>query len=205
VTERRAPGLRRAALILLALAPTAARAEPSGEGGLPQKAFMLQMQLGGSQAIPLYSTQGALQVAGFSVMPALVIGARLANRVDFGVGLSFVRFSTDTTALNVLTFAPTVAVDVVKAKDNKVDLYLKLGLPLGPVIVTQGPVTDKGFGVGFQLGVGARYALHPMFAIGMEGGATGQFVNPQRGTQGNGFANFYGALTGTFFYGSRAK
>jgi hypothetical protein len=60
--------------------------------------------------------------------------------------------------------------------------------------------SSNSFILGFDLGLGMRYAVHRMFAIGLEGGAAGLFIEPQDPSP-VGVTIFYAVLVGTFYYG----
>ena len=63
--------------------------------------------------------------------------------------------------------------------------------------------TTVHFVAGYDVALGVRWAPHPMFALGLEGGLFGLFadVTPNgQPTQRVGITAVYGALAGTFFY-----
>jgi hypothetical protein len=199
--------LTKMVLVLALCAPAVAFAE--GEG-LPRSAFLVEMRLGAGAPVGL----GGITPGGsFSAVPSLLVGARLLDRIQLGLGISFLRLSNSGGALgggasdlNVVTFAPSFSGDVVKSHDNRVALYLKAGLPLGPVIrcptggLGAGSRCDNSFAIGFDFGVGARYSVHRMFAAGLEAGVQGSFIDPQRNDT-TGAVTFYGALVGSFYAG----
>jgi hypothetical protein len=189
------------ALVSAVLAPAAASAQ---EARMPRNSFLLEFRVGGAAPISF----GALTLGGgFTAVPSLLAGVRLVDRFHLGLGFSFMRL--DNTGgggigggadLNIVTFAPTFAVDLIKSHDNRVAMYLKAGLPVGPIITCPngtGPC-DNGFAVGFDLALGGRYAVHRMLSLGIEAGASGSFINPQRNSN-TGVVSFYGALVGTFY------
>lgn len=187
-------------LVAALLAPAAASAQ---ETRMPRNSFLLEMRVGGAQAI---SFGGLTLSGGFTAVPSLLVGVRLVDRFHLGLGFSFMRldnggggggFGAD---LNIVTFAPTFAVDLVKSHDNRLALYLKAAVAVGPIITCpNGPgPCDNGFAVGFDFALGTRYAVHRMLALGIEAGAAGSFINPQRNSN-SGIVSFYGALVGTFY------
>ena len=183
-----------AVVFAAALLPSAAGAE-----GFPANSFAIELRLAGGTGI-------AGLIGNFLAVPSLTFGGRIADRVQVGLGFSFFRSSTaaggtaTTTDNNVVNFAPTVSVDAFKSNDNRAAFYIKFALPLGPVITCVGNLPcDNGFAVGFDLALGARYAVHRIFAVGLEAGTAGSYINPQRqGT--NGVVYFYGALVGTVYF-----
>ncbi len=188
MTARRAPALV-AALVLaaLVLAPSLARAQ------MPRTAFDADARLG-----------AGLIIGGTSAVvaqPSLTLGARLIDRLQVGVGVGFYRVSSpgggpNGTNQTTFTFAPTIAVDLLKAHDDKAAWYAKAALPMGAE-VTQ---PRNFFVLGYDLALGARYCPHPNFAVALEGGVTGIFVDPA-GNGGFGVTTVYGALVGTFYWG----
>jgi hypothetical protein len=176
--------------LVAALAGSARGAE--GERGLPRNGFWLEARLaaatviagGGNTALPVYQ-------------PGLTVGGRLAGRLNLGLGFAFFRLASNNTTATTFIFQPTAEVDLVKAADDRVMLYLKGGLPVGAVVQSAGRTLLV---VGYDVGLGVRYAPHPMFAVGVEGGVLGVFSDPGANT-GLGVQSIYGALTGSFFYG----
>ncbi len=180
-------------------APFAARAEKV-EQSMPDNAFLFEARLGGGSPLVVLGA-GAFNTS-ITATPSLLLGARLIDRLHVGLGFSFTRLSGGGSDSNAVTFAPTVGADLIKSRDDRVAFYLKVGLPLGPIITCpQGPgKCDNGFGVGFDFALGVRYALHRMFALGLEAGAAGTFLNPQRNNT-IGIVTFYGNLVASFMYG----
>jgi hypothetical protein len=184
--------------LALLLVPTLARAQ------MPSLAFMTEARIGGGA--------GVIGGGGGGASASLTFGARLADRLQVGVGFGLFRYSTpgvnigpnninnDTTTF---TLNPTVAVDILKAKDNKVAWYGKIALPLGARVTpnANNPNTNNTvFVIGYDLGLGARYCPHPNFAFGAEAGLTGLFIDPS-GNTGSGTTAVYGAVVGTFYWG----
>jgi hypothetical protein len=194
--------------ILLALALVGAVAEPAhaqkSENGMPDLAFLFEARFAFATTVAttgLFGGTGQL----FAVVPALLIGARLLDRIHVGLGFSFWRLSVVSLNNhdddNVITFAPTIAADIFKASDNRVAFYGKLAIPLGPVVhCTTGTPCDDNFGVGVDIAFGVRYAAHRNFAIGVEAGFAGAAIGPQRDNTVSEW-NFYGGLVGSFFSG----
>jgi hypothetical protein len=185
------PKLAPLALAFTAFALTVGHVAPAraDENGMPKTAFLFEARIGGSVA--------------FGVTAGLLVGARIIDRLHLGLGFALVRTdSTGAGSNNRVNFAPTVAVDIVKAHDNRVAFYGKFALPVGPLIACPpgNGACDTGLTVGFDFGLGVRYAFHRMFALGMEAGAVGAFDNPQRDNHAS-TVTFYGALVGTFWYG----
>ncbi|MCU1277993.1 MAG: hypothetical protein JWM53_1539 [bacterium] len=156
-------------------------------------------------ALAVDARLGAGMVVGGSsavvAVPSLTIGARLVDRVQLGLGVGLYRISSpgggpNGTNQTTFTFAPTIEVDLLKAKDNKAAWYAKGALPMGAE-VTQ---PRNFFVLGYDLALGARYCPHPNFAAALEGGVIGIFVDPN-GNGGFGVTTVYGALVGTFYWG----
>jgi hypothetical protein len=182
--------IRRSTLVLFILGVAAAPARASE--GMPRNGFWLEARfaagtvlVGTNNALPLYQ-------------PSLTVGGRLAGRVNLGLGFSFFRLASGNNATSTFVRLPTVQVDIVKAHDDRVAMYGKAGLPLGAQIITN---NRDLLVVGYDLALGVRYAPHPMFAFGVEGGVLGVFSDPGPNSVGAGVQSIYGAFTGSFFYG----
>jgi hypothetical protein len=184
---------------LLAGTPALAQSQPEG---MPNNAFLFEARLG--VATPLVFINTGFGMANFESVtptPSLLVGARLAGRIHVGLGFSFARFSQPGASNNIVSFVPTFAIDMIKSHDDRVAFYGKLGLPLGPIVdCNNGAPCDTGFGIGFDIALGARYAFHRMFALGLEAGVDGTFENPQRDNT-VGLVGFYGTLVASFFAG----
>ena len=171
----------------LVLAPSVARAQ------MPANAFDVDARFG-----------AGLVVGGTSAVvaqPSLTVGARVIDWLQLGIGFGLYRISSpgggpNGTNSTTFTVAPTIAVDLLKAHDNKVAWYVKGALPMGAE-VTQ---PRNFFVIGYDVALGTRFCPHPNFAIGIEGGVTGVFVDPT-GNGGFGVTTVYGALVGTFYWG----
>ncbi|MGZ3405631.1 MAG: hypothetical protein ACXVAN_04245 [Polyangia bacterium] len=168
---------------------------------LPQLA---RAQMPAHAALAVDARLGAgIVVGGTSAVvavPSLTLGARLADRVQVGLGVGLYRVSSpgggpNGTNQTTFTFAPTVEVDLLKAKDNKAAWYAKGALPMGAEITQP----RNFFVLGYDVALGARYCPHPNFAAALEGGVIGIFVDP-RGNGGFGVTTVYGALVGTFYW-----
>ena len=171
----------------LVLAPMVARAQ------MPRTALAVDARLGAG-----FIVGGTSAVV---AQPSLVIGARLVDRIQLGLGVGFYRLSSpgggpNGTNQSTFTFAPTFEVDILKAHDNKAAWYFKGALPMGAEVTTP----RNFFVIGYDAALGARYCPHPNFAAALEGGVTGIFVDPA-GNGGFGVTTVYGALVGTFYWG----
>jgi hypothetical protein len=200
-------------VVVLALSGSIAHAQ-SSEHGMPNNAFLFEARLAFATSVAttggLFGGGGGSPVGVVAVVPSLLVGGRLIGRLHIGLGFSFWRITASTTSMfggsqhddyNVVTIAPTFGADIVKSADDRVAFYVKLGIPLGPVIhCTSGAPCDNNFAAGVDVGLGVRYALHHMFALGLEAGFAGASIGPQRD---NTFSewNFYGGLVGSFFSG----
>jgi hypothetical protein len=153
------------------------------------------------------------------LVPQLVVGGNF-GRWSVGLGVGFVRGSLDAssvgnpsgTQLSVtyLSFAPTVQLDLIRSTDNRVALYALAALAPSLVVVDGGgggggPCNGgAGFVLGYQTAIGARYAFHKQFMLGVERGPSG-VVSTMVGCSTPGSTNIapalhamYGALVGTF-------
>lgn len=149
--------MRKLVLALILLTSPAALAE-----GMPTTGFFADLRIGGAAPIGM---GGITTGTGFTALPSFAMGARLFGRLQLGLGFNFLRFDslgpgTDT---NVFTFVPLVAVDIIKAQDERVAFYGKAGLPVGANVTCNGACNTASV-VGFDLGIGVRYAPHRMFA-----------------------------------------
>jgi hypothetical protein len=144
----------------------------------------------------------------FATVPQLVLGGQ-AGRVGFGAGLGFSRLSYSSASLNFggasggnyeqlteLSVAPTLTFDAFRSDDGKVALYV-LGAPIFGIILqsNQSAASD----LGFQFAIGARYALHENFRIGLEAGPLGHFYN-LGDNETLGVITLYTALVGSFVF-----
>ncbi|HEY2747983.1 MAG TPA: hypothetical protein VGL86_25345 [Polyangia bacterium] len=174
-------------LAVLALAPALAHAQMPAWGLAVDARIGAGLLVGGTSAV--------------IAVPSLTVGARLADRVQVGLGAGLYRISSpgggpNGTNQTTFTFAPTVEVDLLRAHDRKAAWYLKGALPLGAEVTTPRDF----FVVGYDAALGARYCPHPNFAVALEGGVTGLFLDPA-GKNGFGVTTVYGALVGTFYWG----
>ncbi|MDB4968720.1 MAG: hypothetical protein JWN44_4409 [Myxococcales bacterium] len=181
------PSLMYAVVAAALFTPSLARAQ------MPANGLAVEARLGGGVVLGGVGTVVAV--------PSLTVGGRLIDRLQLGVGFGIFRISSPGggmggTNQTTFTFAPTLSVDILKAKDNRAALYGKFALPMGAEITT----TRNFFVLGYDVAIGARYCPHPNFAIGVEGGLTGVFVDPN-GPNGSGITTVYGALVGTFYWG----
>jgi hypothetical protein len=168
--------------------------------GMPDTGFVFNLRLGGG--VPIGIGGGGAINTTLNALPAIAAGVRLIGRLELTLGMNFARFEQGTnTATSVVSFVPTLVVDIARSADRKAAFYGKFGLPLGVgVIQTGGGNSSNSFIVGFDFGLGVRYAFHRMFALGFEGGASGLFVEPQDPNP-TGITIFYAVLVGTFYYG----
>ena len=208
--------MKRIATMVLFLAglaaPATAQEAAAGPHGMANGMF-LELRFGGG--ISAVAGQaggvggGALSGGGLSAVPTIVAGIRLVNRLQLGLGFGFFRFAVDgpgmnTASYNVFYFSPAVTYDLVRAKDNRAAFYGKAGLTFGADIGgISGAPDSTGFVVGYDVGVGMRFALHPMVALGMEAGLLGTFVNPERNSNDAFVTTFYSTLVGTFYFGGK--
>jgi hypothetical protein len=187
---------------LWALEPVA-RAQTEG---VPAQGFLLEVGIGGT--VPLYAI-GNNGAAVSSALPSLMAGYRLIDRLQLQLGFVLGAFGfngssavggTSATA-STFTIVPQVAVDLLKYANNRVAFYAEAGLPLGAnvstITVAGNSNTNSQFVIGFDVGLGVRYALAPIFTIGFESGILGIFAP---GTNTNNSA--IGASTAVTFYAS---
>ena len=151
------------ACTLFALTVGPAAAARADENGMPTTAFLFEARIGGSVA--------------FGVTAGLLVGARIIDRLHLGLGFGFVRTdSTGAGSNNRVNFAPTVAVDILKARDNRVAFYGKFALPLGPTVACPpgNGACDTGFTIGFDFGLGRSLCIPPHVRVGDGGGCGGR-------------------------------
>lgn len=171
-------------------APVAASPAPAGNPGAMHvatdgagaKARGLYFEVGLGGQMTLYGGYGvpAQQLGG-----SFLIGYKL-NRLIFGLGLEYSHMAEYENAagdkehfvLNAMLFQPTIQFHIVES--NPLALFLTTGIHLGFAIFDEtGTSIDDDTTItllGFHLGVGIRYFLHPRFAIGIEGGFRGLWV-----------------------------
>jgi hypothetical protein len=166
------------------LHPTAFRADFK----LPFTVASLASGSGGSSALPI-------------AVPQLILGFQ-SGRWGLGAGIGFTtvsesagEFSSTENAAEVL-IAPTLTVDAFQSKDGKAALYF-LGAPIFGIIVGSNQSAESD--LGFQFAVGANYALHENFHIGLEVGPVGHFYSGNEGASES-VVSIYTALVGTFVY-----
>jgi hypothetical protein len=136
----------------------------------------------------------------FAPVPQLVLGIQV-GRLGLGAGIGFTRLGTGGLGtggdITQLLVAPDVTFDVFQSRDGKVAFYL-LGAPIvGVVLVTNSSAQSD---YGFQFAVGANYALHENFRIGLEVGPVGNFYGSAGAEGGLSEISVYTALVGTFAY-----
>ena len=169
------------------LAPSLARAQMPANGLAVEARLGAGLILGG--------------VGSVVAVPSLTVGGRVIDRLQLGLGFGIFRISSPGGGMGgtnetTVTFVPTFEVDLLKARDNKAAWYFKGGLPVGTEVTTN----RNFFVIGYDAALGARYCPHPNFAVALEGGVTGIFVDPN-GPNGSGVTTIYGALVGTFYWG----
>jgi len=116
--------------------------------------------------------------------------------------------SSSEVSATLLSIAPTVLFDLVRSTDDRVALYALASLAPALLVLDTGSAgncgSNGGFVLGYQAALGARYALHPQFMLGLEAGPTGQLSTPTGcATNGStdvsvGLHGMYGAVVGTF-------
>src|SRR4051812_2049507 len=107
--------------LLLVATPAAAQ---NVDAGFPRTAFLFEARLALGDSAPVTNNGGNVGV-GFTAVPSLLAGVRLIDRLHVGMGFSFARISNGGGSANVVTFAPTFAIDIWKARDNRVAFYGK--------------------------------------------------------------------------------
>jgi len=147
----------------------------------------------------------------FAPVPQLVLGFQ-TGIFGLGAGIGFTRFgysggggfSVGGQSITELLLAPTVTVDAFQSRDHKVAFYL-LGAPVFGVIIADqtGNSGSTNSDLGFQFALGANYALHDNFRLGMEVGPIGHFYSYNlQGSSNNpptySTVSLYTALVGTF-------
>ena len=153
------------------------------------------------------------------LVPQLVVGG-MFGRWSVGLGIGFVRGTLDVSSAGstggsqqvsatYLAFAPTVQFDLLRSSDDRVALYALAALAPSLVVVDSGSGGSTcnggaGFVFGYQAAIGARYAFHKQFMLGVEGGPSGAFSTavgcstPGSTNIAPGLHAMYGALVGTF-------
>jgi hypothetical protein len=167
-------------------------------------AFVMEARVGGGFGITGNGGGGA--------SAAMAFGVRLIDRLQIGLGFTVFHGSSFnigngnfTSANTTFTLNPQLTVDILKAKDNKVAWYGKVGIPVGAQNVsTSGPGAPNQSTtvavVGFDVGLGVRYCPHPNVAFGIEGGFNGFYTDPG-GNGGTNITGIYGSVVGTFYWG----
>lgn len=161
-------------------------------------------------AATLDNTTNNVSNTPFGAVPQLVLGMRPSRRIGLGLGFGFTRLSyqesngcvgsgctsSPTFTLAELSLAPQLTVDAFHSTDDKVELYL-LGAPIFGLVLETGQSAQSD--IGFQFALGANYALHPNFRIGLEVGPVGHFYN-LAGGETLSTVSLYTALVGSFVY-----
>jgi len=164
-------------------------------GGMPTNAFIVELRIGGGAYV-----EGNGSVAGGVLSPSLLLGARLIDRLQVGMGMSFVRIGENGFSSNNILFMPTIAVDVFKSRDNKNALYLKAGLGFGASVASYASELHWNALLGVDVALGARHALSSNFGLGFEAGLAANVTSPGDSTQTD-VVFVYGALVGSFWAG----
>jgi hypothetical protein len=178
--------------------PPAIEAEPDREAEAPRErpgGFRADMKLPFATA-QVTSTSTALPSIPFAPVPQLVLGGQ-AGRFGFGAGFGLARVgvSSGSSDLTELLFAPTLSYDVFQSRDAKVACYL-LGAPLFGVVLVSHQTTQSD--LGFQFALGANYAFHDNFRLGLEVGPIGHFYSSGNFSTSFNTLGLYTALVGTF-------
>lgn len=139
----------------------------------------------------------------FAPVPQLVLGLHVW-RIGVGVGFGFTNFGVRAAdgidSATELLVAPTFTFDVFQSKDAKVALYALAAPVLGLILVNQpGQPVSIQSDIGFQAALGASYALHDNFRVGLEVGPVGHVFNTNY-TETVYTMALYTALVGTFAY-----
>jgi hypothetical protein len=145
-------------------------------------------------------------------VPQLAAGVRsgrFAALLGFGFSYSAPSSVTGSSPnVSQIVLAPTGTADLFRSYDGRVAVYGLFGLLLAPVVVnftlSNGvtPATAQSeldLNVGLQIAVGARFALHRNFRIGLEAGPLVQFLRVDENNSPT-TVSFYGALVGSFVY-----
>jgi hypothetical protein len=188
-------------------APTAALPVPEGTASHDHPtAFRADFKLPLAVASLLSSETGP-SASPFAPVPQLVLGFQ-SGRVSFGAGLGFTRTALSssglispsgggsTQSLTELLIAPTLTLDAFQSADGKVAFY-GLGAALFGILLESNESVESD--VGFQFAIGASYALHDNFRIGMEAGPVGHFYSTGEG-ESLSTMSLYTALIVTFAY-----
>jgi hypothetical protein len=199
-------------VLMLCLIPAVAAAQggappPSSSEGMPRTGLVIDARLGVATPVAASAPTSGLGGA-FVVLPSVDIGVRLIGRLQLTLGFTLFRAAQsvsggpDTSQTSFL-LVPGVACDIVKSSDEKVAFYGAGGIPMGALLFDRGGgaagSTLKNFAVGYNIAVGVRYAPHPMFAFGLEGGLFGIFSDLDNANR-IGITSVYGSLVGTWYY-----
>ena len=172
------------ALILVAsLGATSSLAQTPGgapAGGIKPKGFFMEVGVGGQMSVYNGLTNTNQQIGG-----SFLVGYKL-NRLILGLGLEFMHQGTYQEdsgynahdVINAMLFQPTVQFHLLES--SPLALYLSAGVHVGFAVwndtdTTQDDDTSTTL-VGFHLGMGIRYFLHPRFCLGVEAGFRGLWV-----------------------------
>lgn len=173
-------------------------------------AFRVDLRLPVSLFTVLGAGGSSVSISATPSIPLLALGLR-TGRVGVLAGLGFSRITSNTTYNNPypyggggsqssssteVTFAPTLTYDFFQSDDQKAAFY-GLGAALfGAVVPPDGTIKKD---LGFQFALGASYALHENFRLGLEAGPAGHVYDT--GLTGSAsVVTMYAALVGTFLY-----
>jgi hypothetical protein len=188
---------------------TVAQAQGNDQGP-KERGLVFELKLGG-QVTMMNPYDGVLDAGvqtSQSFTSNFMVGYKF-KRFVAGLGMDFNRFSIhqnlngteDDTNLTGLTFIPTFQFHLLEKKP--LALYLAAGFHVGFALWKDtNDNTDDNTDItliGFHLGVGMRYFLHPRFAIGIEGGFKGLWIL-SRYDEANVFADLDDGLVS--FYGA---
>jgi hypothetical protein len=175
----------------------------SSPDGMPRTGLVIDARLGFATTVS--SSLVGNNSPSFVALPTVDFGVRLVGRLQLTLGFTLFRtaisMANADTAVTAFTFNPQIAVDIIKSADDKVAFYAIGGVPLGGLFIDNPGTANnqRHFVIGYNVGVGARIALHHMFALGLEGGVFGIFSDVANNTS-IGITSVYGALIGTFYY-----
>lgn len=185
------------------MAPLEARAH------LPT-AFRVDLRLPVSLFTVLGTGGSYVSISATPSIPLLALGLR-TGRVGMLAGLGFSRVTssatynpnlyggggvTQSSSSTEVTFAPTLTYDFFQSDDQKAAFYGLGAVLFGAVVPPDGKVQKD---LGFQFALGASYALHENFRLGLEAGPVGHVVDT--GLTGSAsVVTMYAALVGTFLY-----
>lgn len=177
-------------------------ADTTDRGPLPT-AFRADIRLPAS-IVTFVNTNGNAISSAPSV-PLLALGLR-TGRVGVLGGLGFSRVTVSRSrglggigqsdSSTEVSFAPTLTYDFFQSTDQKALFYGLGAAILGAVVPPNGTVSKD---LGFQFAVGASYALHENFRLGLEAGPVGHVLDAGSSSTVS-VVTMYAALVGSFLY-----